>query len=239
MNRKVRKRILSLLIVLVFVITVTHALAATCPKCGAEVKEGWKFCPACGAKIEKKKAADICPGCAAKVKADWKVCPFCGRPLGEATKLPEGQKTLWNFENAAELGKWKQLDGLTAALSEEHATSGQHSVKIDFPESSEGAPAFRYEKNSVDCRGYKYFETDFYNPGDEPLVVLLKLKSNNHQKQATVRYELPPNAEKTIRLSLENIAKKIDLSDVMYVNFFCWHPKSSGTFYLDNIRLVK
>ena len=48
----------------------------TCPKCGAAVKKGAKFCPECGAKL-----AAVCPKCGAEVKPGAKFCPECGNKL--------------------------------------------------------------------------------------------------------------------------------------------------------------
>ena len=50
----------------------------TCPKCGAQVKAGAKFCPECGTKL----GAAACPKCGAQVKAGAKFCPECGEKLG-------------------------------------------------------------------------------------------------------------------------------------------------------------
>lgn len=50
----------------------------TCPKCGAQVKAGAKFCPECGSKL----GAAACPKCGAQIKAGAKFCPECGEKLG-------------------------------------------------------------------------------------------------------------------------------------------------------------
>ncbi len=47
-----------------------------CPKCGAAVKAGAKFCPECGQKLQA-----VCPKCGAAVKAGAKFCPECGQKL--------------------------------------------------------------------------------------------------------------------------------------------------------------
>lgn len=52
-----------------------------CPKCGAAVKAGAKFCPECGEKL----GGVTCPKCGAAVKAGAKFCPECGEKLGGAT----------------------------------------------------------------------------------------------------------------------------------------------------------
>lgn len=48
----------------------------TCPKCGATVNAGAKFCSECGEKLAAKK---FCPECGAEVKASAKFCPECGQ----------------------------------------------------------------------------------------------------------------------------------------------------------------
>lgn len=46
---------------------------STCPKCGAKVKENYKFCPSCQASLK-----ETCSKCGQELKADWKCCPTCG-----------------------------------------------------------------------------------------------------------------------------------------------------------------
>jgi membrane protease subunit (stomatin/prohibitin family) len=55
------------------------AAGTACPKCGANVPSGSKFCPACG---EKQAAATFCPNCGKQVPAGAKFCPSCGQKLG-------------------------------------------------------------------------------------------------------------------------------------------------------------
>ncbi len=50
-----------------------------CPKCGASVKKGAKFCPECGAKM-----VETCPSCGAPIKKGAKFCSECGQRLTSA-----------------------------------------------------------------------------------------------------------------------------------------------------------
>ena len=60
----------------------------TCPRCGASVADGLKFCRECGAKIDAAPATapapapapayKICPGCGAQLSPDKKFCSKCG-----------------------------------------------------------------------------------------------------------------------------------------------------------------
>lgn len=56
---------------------MTAVATITCSKCGATVAEGNKFCPECGQPLQA-----VCPKCNAKVKAGMKFCPECGAKIG-------------------------------------------------------------------------------------------------------------------------------------------------------------
>ncbi|MCL2797500.1 MAG: SPFH domain-containing protein [Firmicutes bacterium] len=47
-----------------------------CPKCGAQINAGAKFCPECG-----QATGEVCPKCKAPVKSGAKFCPECGTSL--------------------------------------------------------------------------------------------------------------------------------------------------------------
>lgn len=52
-----------------------------CKDCGAQMKEGAKFCPECG-----KKQGLSCPACGADISNKAKFCPECGKNLVEKPK---------------------------------------------------------------------------------------------------------------------------------------------------------
>ena len=51
---------------------------ATCPKCGATLPAGSRFCPACGAPAVPAE----CPSCGASVPASARFCADCGAAVG-------------------------------------------------------------------------------------------------------------------------------------------------------------
>ena len=57
-------------------VTPLGASSKKCPKCGAGIKEGAKFCANCGAHLVIN-----CPNCNAELGLDSKFCPECGTPL--------------------------------------------------------------------------------------------------------------------------------------------------------------
>ena len=71
-----------------------------CPKCGAELKEGQKFCMKCGTRVDvnpqpaakQADASEVCPNCGSPVKPSQKFCVKCGTPLATAPKAQPGEK---------------------------------------------------------------------------------------------------------------------------------------------------
>ena len=55
-----------------------------CPRCGAVVDAGTKFCPQCGANLAEPVAPTNCPKCNAKLPAGAKFCPACGEKITSA-----------------------------------------------------------------------------------------------------------------------------------------------------------
>ena len=76
---------------------VPRAKAGLCAKCGAQIKEGLKFCTKCGTPIgavaastaqavsvEPPKTVPLCAKCGAQIKEGLKFCTKCGAPVGVA-----------------------------------------------------------------------------------------------------------------------------------------------------------
>lgn len=58
-----------------------------CPKCGAEMKEGYRFCSFCGSTIEPIKGVEVkkrfCSKCGAELVEGVTFCSSCGARIGE------------------------------------------------------------------------------------------------------------------------------------------------------------
>lgn len=52
--------------------------SVTCPHCGAQAAENYKFCPKCGEKVKEE-----CTSCGTELNKEWKCCPACGSDKGE------------------------------------------------------------------------------------------------------------------------------------------------------------
>ena len=78
--------------------------ASLCPKCGAEVPAGAKFCARCGAKTDGGAAGGICKKCGTRLLVGAKFCSECGTPV--ETLCPKcGAKLLENAKFCPECGE--------------------------------------------------------------------------------------------------------------------------------------
>jgi len=76
--------------------TTQVATEMRCPKCGATVQAGAKFCPECGTKLEPPKPVvpTNCPKCGAKLPAGAKFCPACGEKITAAAPQPQPERSV-------------------------------------------------------------------------------------------------------------------------------------------------
>ena len=78
------------------VATAANGGNVVCPKCGATLPAGAKFCFLCGEKIEAAPEKVICPSCG-KETPKGKFCMECGAPLENkcpncGAEIPAGAK---------------------------------------------------------------------------------------------------------------------------------------------------
>jgi hypothetical protein len=74
-----------------------------CPKCGAELKDGVKFCQECGTKIEvAQPVKQFCRECGNEIPAGAKFCPYCGADIHFIDKIKAENATSGNTKGQFE-----------------------------------------------------------------------------------------------------------------------------------------
>lgn len=94
--------------------TAQAATQLRCPKCGAKVQAGAKFCPECGTKLEPPKPAapTNCPKCGTKLPVGAKFCPACGEKIVATTiTLPTVQAGDPPRANEPAMERYQSADG--------------------------------------------------------------------------------------------------------------------------------
>lgn len=76
-----------------------------CKQCGAENREGNRFCQSCGSKLETE---IICVACGEKNDSSYSFCKNCGRPLNQSKTLAGTAKNETYLETAPQNADGKQ-----------------------------------------------------------------------------------------------------------------------------------
>ncbi|MFH1038468.1 MAG: hypothetical protein V1789_07370 [PVC group bacterium] len=86
----------------------------------------------------------------------------------------------------------------------------------------------------MDWRQADGFSFTAYNPQSWPIDLKVKIKDvsgNVYQKNAV----LPPREQTTIRIPMAEIATRLDLSRVSYLNLFLWQPSTETVIYYSDL----
>ena len=84
-----------------------------CPKCGAKIQPGTKFCAECGTKLEPPRPVTPanCPKCGAKLPSGAKFCPACGERITASAATSELNQPARVLGNQPALEKYQSADG--------------------------------------------------------------------------------------------------------------------------------
>lgn len=162
-------------------------------------------------------------------------------PIQKPAPLTGRVKLLCGFENEAELEYFVSDGGIE--LSQENVTQGKFSAKVFYPRG--GTPRLISQDDrftsafGTDWSQYKMLKVDIFNNSDRAVRLKLKLKSNRHRKSCETSLHLQPKKTNRITIPLSEIGESLDLSKLMYINFYAWKPPSEFTLYFDNLRLER
>ena len=151
-------------------------------------------------------------------------------------------KFFLSFESPADMGIFQFPDS-GAELSKAVASEGKQSLLVEFP--SGGAyPGMMFEVMGKDCLNWsdlKEFSFDVFNSSSVDCVLTVKLKSGEKypKRDFERNITIPPMQWTTIRFTRDELAKRLDLSKISYLNMFMHDPRTTFKLYFDNMRVLK
>ncbi len=187
-------------------------------------------------------------------------------PLGRGEELSsEGRvHRITSFESPEVLQKIRFHD-VKAALVEEHATEGQHALKLEFAPSDKPGVTFPGGENGWDWRAYGALALDLFNSSDDQVSLAIRVDDDpsadgvNHSR--TGRASLRPRERQSFAFPLGNSdpmemgmrggpptpgvepmrslsGSRIDLSHITAFEIFLSQPPAPIMLFADNIRLL-
>ena len=172
------------------------------------------------------------------------MCVLLTAGIFAAEKKEDAKNTemICAFEDESDLQAFDLRD-VEAEIATEHATEGKTCAKLIFAQAQ--SPAFTSQSSKftanfpTDWSAFDQLCIDFYNSSDAPANLKIKMKSNDHAKQAETVITIPVKKTFTAKIKLDKLKEKLDMADIMYLGMYLWTPPAAFTIYVDNIRLVK
>ncbi|MBN1807582.1 MAG: hypothetical protein JW909_00830 [Planctomycetes bacterium] len=152
-------------------------------------------------------------------------------PPPEKAPVKPAETAISDFETQQDVEKWRG-DGVKAELSEDHVTSGKHSVKLTYMPGG-GLKTFMLEigRGGLDLSGCTHLFADVYAPVN--MEVTLKLKSDAGAKKWQREYSIEP-APWTLSVPLSQTT--VSPGSISYINLFAGGLRSETILYIDNVR---
>ncbi|MEW6520664.1 MAG: hypothetical protein AB1461_14760 [Thermodesulfobacteriota bacterium] len=163
---------------------------------------------------------------------------FSDRPAAQ----PE--RTLFAFEDEAELDQLHWQCGTFMEQDLRHATAGRYSLRVEMYPSAE-YPGFK-AGFTRGWQGYKKLLVDIYHPGSAAMTIAYRIDDRDdnppYEDRANGRIVLQPGAN-IVSLDLENLKtsgsdRRLDLTRIRGLCLFVHRPPQPVILYLDQLRLV-
>lgn len=150
---------------------------------------------------------------------------------------------LFDFESEADLDRIHWQCFVLYSLSDEHATHGENSLKIEFYPSA--FPGFNPKLDRSDWRGYHAVEFDIFNPASETVAISLKIDDRPGPPAPAERFnrelQLVPGPNH-IRIKLDEVktgsGRHLDQSRIAKVFLVHENLSQPMVLYLDRFRLT-
>jgi hypothetical protein len=153
------------------------------------------------------------------------------------------QKTLFDFESDEDLKRLNWECHKWFELSEEHATSGKHSLKVSLPPGQ--YPGINFEKIKKNWSEGNYFGMDVFNPSEERITFHIRIDDNKsgweYADRFDINFELKQGINHisipadSIRTNIHH--RPLNLKRIERMMVFIPNNSQKRELYIDNIRL--
>jgi len=163
--------------------------------------------------------------------------------FGATCSVPQAEKILFDFETDEELDRFHWNCHTLFALSDQHATHGSKSLRLElYPSEYPGlAPMIK----DTDWSSYGVLRFDVYNPNGRDIPLSVRIDDKEKYPSYADRYNkgfvIKPGAN-TITIPFDSLItsetkRQLNLKKVYRVLVFMTKPKEKSTLYVDYIRL--
>lgn len=151
---------------------------------------------------------------------------------------------LFDFESDEDLDRIDWQCHVLYSLSNEHATHGRNSLKMDLYPAP--YPGLSPKLDRTDWKGFKKFVFDVYNPQHEAVLIAVRIDDTKKHPEYKDRY----NMSFDLRPGMNHIAipidalitsgtrRLLDVGNIYRFLIFTVQPGNPLTLYVDNIRLA-
>lgn len=172
----------------------------------------------------------------------WICATLC---LGAAQADRPALVILADWESPDQVAQWTPL-AANIAFSRQHPSHGQGCAALRIPRykgTGEKYPRMtgfhrRGAYPTKDWSAYSEVRVEFHNPTDSPDRISFELRDHEARNGWYRGYVLPPRSTTPVRVELAEVAKKVDLKDIVEVIFYKGMPKDDFCAHVDYLRLL-
>lgn len=170
------------------------------------------------------------------------VCVLILTLLNCRSSVPQ-DRVLFDFESDEELDRFHWKCHTLFSLSEEHATRGRSSLKLElFPSDFPGLSPM-LEDN--DWRGFKQLAFDIFNTEAQAIRITVRIDDTagfpNYEDRYNREFSLKPGRN-TVVIPFETLVtsgtqRRLDLKRIYRLLVFMGYPEKKTVLYMDHFRL--
>ncbi|MBD3292190.1 MAG: DUF4091 domain-containing protein [Armatimonadia bacterium] len=148
-----------------------------------------------------------------------------------------------SFEAADAMGAWELRSTMSGEVVAEHATDGDHALRLDYPKWVEGAeqwPAAILDVSEglfhADWSSWGALVFDVYCEAEAPTQLKIHIRDAAGENHQTARM-LQPGERTSFAVDLKQLPGELDATNMTQMHLYMTRPSHASTLYVDNLRL--